>query len=473
MTYVERAAARLARELSDDQPAARVAPELLADPPAESEMVDGRLLTADGQLLVPAGRLLLRTAVYAQRGATARWSTACCWHPPGHWPGIGRPPKVWLNWRWRPACDASTSSSGETWSIPRRADRSSTRARIAQRWAAAGLDVVVHASRAPGAPRDGSYDGYRVRRPAGRYAVFPRVAARIVERGGSRPDGVVEVWNGMPFLSPLWARCPRMVFIHHVHDGMWDLVLPAPLARIGRGMERRVAPPLYRTTPVVTLSESSRRSIIDLLRLPPAAVSVVPPGIDDRFSPGGSRSEVPLVVAVGRLVGYKQFDVLVEVLARLRHRVPGLRAVIAGEGGERDRLQDRIAQLGAASWLELAGRVSDDGLVDLYRRAWVLASTSAFEGWGMTITEAAACATPAVVTRIPGHLDAVVDDHSGLLADSPAQMEDGLAAVLTDGALRRRLGTGAVQRARSLTWDRTALDTLRVLAADARRRAAS
>ncbi len=88
----------------------------------------------------------------------------------------------------------------------------------------------------------------------------------------------------------------------------------------------------------------------------------------------------------------------------------------------------------------------------------------------MTITEAAACATPAVVTRIPGHIDAVQDGHSGLLTRSSAEMEDGLAAVLLDEDLRRRLGQGARERASSLTWDRTAMGTLRVLAGDAHRR---
>ncbi len=62
-----------------------------------------------------------------------------------------------------------------------------------------------------------------------------------------------------------------------------------------------------------------------------------------------------------------------------------------------------------SDWISLPGRVDDATLLDLYRRAWVVASTSAHEGWGMTITEAAACGTPAVATRIAGHADAVVD----------------------------------------------------------------
>ncbi len=103
-------------------------------------------------------------------------------------------------------------------------------ARISERWAAAGIEVALVASRAPGAERTNSKDGYQIRRPAGRYSIFPVVGASALAKRGARPDATIEVWNGMPFFSPAWAAHPRVVFLHHVHDGMWNLVLPAPLA---------------------------------------------------------------------------------------------------------------------------------------------------------------------------------------------------------------------------------------------------
>jgi glycosyltransferase involved in cell wall biosynthesis len=343
-------------------------------------------------------------------------------------------------------------------------------ARVAERWAAAGLDVQLTVSRAPGTPHRAERDGYRTRRPAGRYLIFPAVAAGgLTTRPRHHPDGVVEIWNGMPFFSPFWAPHPRVVFLHHVHDGMWDLVLPPALARAGKMIERRLAPPLYAHTPVVTLSESSRQTIIDTLGLSPSLVSVVPPGVDPRFHPGGPAEKTPLVVAVGRLVPYKRFDLLVELLVRIRARHPELQAVVAGEGSERRRLEALVAAHGAEDWLRLPGHIGDDDLVGLYRRAWALVSTSAYEGWGLTITEAAACGTPAVASRIDGHMDAVVDGESGLLAEPGPEMEAALDLVLSNPAARRRLQAGARARVRALTWDHTAFGTLGALAADARR----
>jgi glycosyltransferase involved in cell wall biosynthesis len=300
--------------------------------------------------------------------------------------------------------------------------------------------------------------------------IFPAVAAARLVHPRHRSDGVVEIWNGMPFFSPLWARHPRVVFLHHVHDGMWDMVLPPRLARIGKMIERQLAPPLYAGTPVVTLSESSRRTIIGTLGLPPSRVSVVPPGVDPRFRPGGLPEKSPLVVAVGRLVPYKRFDLLVEVLVRARARHPDLRAVVAGEGSERARLEALVAAHGAGDWLHLPGHVNDDDLLALYRRAWAVVSTSAYEGWGLTITEAAACGTLAIASPIDGHLDAIVDGESGLLAEPGPEMEAALDMVLANQIVRRRLEVGARQRARSLTWDQTSYGTLQVLASDTRSR---
>ncbi|HVA74551.1 MAG TPA: glycosyltransferase family 4 protein [Acidimicrobiales bacterium] len=337
--------------------------------------------------------------------------------------------------------------------------------RVAERWAAAGVDVTITASRSPGEPRSATVEGYKVERPAGRYAIFPVAAARAVaRRRRARPDATVEIWNGMPFFSPLWAGERRMVFLHHVHDRMWDLVMPAPLAALGRTIESRLAPGCYRRTPVVTLSESSRDQIVSNLGLDAAQVTVVRPGVDERFRPARRRDRDPLIVAVGRLVPYKRFDRLIEVLVKLRERHPSLQAVIAGEGSERQALEALASAHGATGWLSIPGRIGDAELVELYQRAWVVASASAYEGWGLTLTEAAACGTPAVASPISGHVDAVLDGRSGFLAEPGDPMVDALDWIISNDLLRRRLHAGALDYASKLTWDRTALESMRVLA---------
>ena len=343
-------------------------------------------------------------------------------------------------------------------------------ARVLALWAEAGLEVTMRTSYAQGHPFTGARDGYRVVRKHGRFMVFPTtVLSEILGSQGPR-DAVVEIWNGVPFLTPLWAGRPRTAWIHHVHRDMWEMVLEPGLARAGKFFEHRLAPPLYRTTPIVTLSESSRHEIVEYLGLPDTNVSVVPPGIDGRFSPDGPRSPVPLVVAVGRLMPSKRFEDLIGAMVEVRRTVPDAHLVIVGDGYERPGLEDLITANDARSWIRLAGRVSDEELLALYRRAWVVASASIAEGWGMTLTEAAACGTPAVATDIAGHRDSVSPGRSGLLTRSPREFAETIAAVLTDSELRSRLSTGALAHAATLTWTATALGTFAPLAADAARR---
>ncbi len=346
-------------------------------------------------------------------------------------------------------------------------------AEVARRWADAGVDVTWRSSFASGRPPTAVRDGYRVIRRAGRYLVFPRAAlAELAGRHGPS-DALLEIWNGMPFFSPLWYRGPRAVMLHHVHAEMWQMVLgvdnPA-LARLGDTIERRIAPKVYRRSRIVTPSESARDEIVSMLRIPKDRIDVVHNGVGAAFCPGDHKTPNPSIVAAGRLVPVKRHDLLIRAALVARSSVPDLTLTIVGDGYERDPLVRLIHELGVEEWVELTGRIDEPALVRRYQEAWVAASGSAREGWGLSLTEAAACGTPAVATDIAGHRDAVRHDISGiLLPATPGDLGAALARVLGDTALRQRLGAGAISRATTLSWEATALGVMRVLADQALR----
>jgi glycosyltransferase involved in cell wall biosynthesis len=85
----------------------------------------------------------------------------------------------------------------------------------------------------------------------------------------------------------------------------------------------------------------------------------------------------------------------------------------------------------------------------------------------MTLTEAGACGTPAVATRIPGHLDAVADGVGGLLVDDDADLTRQIARITTDAALRARLSAGALAHSEQFSWTATATRVMEVLADEA------
>lgn len=330
-----------------------------------------------------------------------------------------------------------------------------------RRWQAAGLEVLHRTSGALGKPETDLRNGYRIVRKGGRLGVFPSTVFDEIRKKMGGYDAVVEIWNGVPWLTPIWSRKPHIVILHHVHDQMWSQTLPKPAAWIGRHLESTVAPPLYRRTHTVTLCEDSAADLTGL-GWRPDRLHIAHAGVDPFFSPGEQRTSHPSIVAVGRLAPVKRFIDLLDQFENVRMRVPDARLTIVGEGPERRRLEQWIREREASAWVELAGRVDRESLRNLYRESWLIASASLAEGWGLTLTEAAGCGTPAVATDIGGHRSAVLDGRTGWLTDLDS-LGDRCADLLLDTDTRESMGTAALQWARSLSWDRLAENVLRPL----------
>jgi glycosyltransferase involved in cell wall biosynthesis len=250
---------------------------------------------------------------------------------------------------------------------------------------------------------------------------------------------------------------------------MWDQILPGPLAGFGRALEARIAPPFYRRTRVLTPSDATRDELLQI-GFRPERVVAVPNGVSTAFSPGDrSRSPTPLVVAVARFAPVKRIDELIRAAVVAKESVPAMQLRIGGSGPMDDELRDLVRAHDAEGWVTFLGHLDHGQLVDLYRQAWIVASASLAEGWGLTMTEAAACGTPAVATDINGHRSSVVDGVTGLLAPLE-QLGPTMARVLNDAALRDRLAAAALARAKTLTWDSSALGIIKALHAEVTRR---
>ena len=340
---------------------------------------------------------------------------------------------------------------------------------IFRRWVAAGLQLE-HRTSTFDHRRQFTRNGYRVTQAGGRIGVLARTPVHELLRGRREADAVIDIWNGVPWWSPLWFRGPRVTWLHHVHGPMWRQSFPAPAAAVGRTIEARIGSRVYRSQSVVTLSESSRHEI-EHIGIRPGGIHVIEPGIAAMFvADRALRSPTPLVVAVGRLAPVKRYRDLLAAMAITRCDVPTLEVEIVGDGPDREALEHWIAANDAQSWVTLRGRISDADVVAAYQRAWLVASASVAEGWGMALTEAAACGTPAIATDIAGHRDAVHADVSGVLVAQPCDLAAVAVRLLRDPVELARLSAGASAMAADLTWDRAAVRHLQVLLDVAARR---
>ena len=205
---------------------------------------------------------------------------------------------------------------------------------------------------------------------------------------------------------------------------------------------------------------------------------VIPPGVDvHRFSPLESteRDEVrrrmgfdttaPLVVGLSRLVPRKGFDTLLEAGALLVERVPTLQIAIAGSGRDRARLERRARRLGSP--VRFLGRVDDAEIAPLFASADVFAMLCRErwmgleqEGFGIVFLEASSCAVPVVAGQSGGSAEAVVDQLTGIVLDTPNDARAVAAALerlLDDDLLRASIGRAGRRRAEDeFTYDRLA-----------------
>jgi glycosyltransferase involved in cell wall biosynthesis len=333
---------------------------------------------------------------------------------------------------------------------------------IFRRWAEVGIDIV-HRTSTSDVPREFDRHGYRVIQRGGRYDVFARVALRQLVRRRPRETATIEIWNGVPWFAPVWAPRRRVVWMHHVHRDMWSEVLPRPIDAAGRFVETRFAPLFYRRSRFATLSESSAAEIEEL-GIDRGRLTVIPPGVHERFSPDPSRrADHPHVVVVGRLAPVKRQRLALAALVEARRVVPALTVELVGDGPDRALLDRWIDDHDAGDWVERRGRVSDDDLVDAYRRAWLVVSASHAEGWGMSLTEGGACATPCVATDIAGHRGSCIDGSTGLLVADPEAIGAAVAALMLDDDRREAMGRAAVAHANGLSWTAVAARQLDVL----------
>lgn len=254
---------------------------------------------------------------------------------------------------------------------------------------------------------------------------------------------------GSPLLLGLGSTGPALYRNQIVtHHDITYVRHPDSFSRGFRATYQVLMPPtLRRARAVITVSEFSRREIAEWYRMDPAKIVVVNNAVGPQFTPDPSVEREPFVLAVSSPNRHKNFERLVEaaVSAGVPLKIVGAQARAFAQ-----------AEVGSATTAEWLGRVDDEVLVDLLRRAQAFAFPSLYEGFGIPPLEAQACGCPVVAADI-----APVREVLGSSAElfDPTDVQDmarALTAVFRDGARAaelQQLGRGNAAR---FSWDRSA-----------------
>jgi len=276
------------------------------------------------------------------------------------------------------------------------------------------------------------------------------------------------------YAAPLAYRGP---FVVTVHDALSALMPPDPGLR-QRVRHRATRSSARRARHVVTVSETSRDDVARLYGVASSRITAVPNGCGAEFfvPPTPAQAEdvrrrysledVPFCLFVGKFARRRNLPVLVEAFAEARTRTASAHAlVLVGENTVGEPVAEAAAVAGLADLVRLPGHVPDADLHVLYHEADVFAYPSWYEGFGLPVLEAMAAGTPVLTARNSALAEVAGD--AALLVDEPRRdlLADGLASLLSDTALRQRLAERGRERARLFPWNRTAAETMAVLAA--------
>jgi glycosyltransferase involved in cell wall biosynthesis len=289
------------------------------------------------------------------------------------------------------------------------------------------------------------------------------LAPLLVNRMAKSQDIVVDnIAHAVPWWSPLVTRKPVIGVVYHVHQAAVSIELPFPLNMVVRSAEKSIK---YAYDDVVTISYSTKRDLVHLLRMPERKIKVIHPGVDhELYRPRNEKFHKPTILWLGRIKKYKNLDHLLMAFDIIKKRISDARLIIAGSGDYEADVRKLDDELGLKDVIFM-GKVKEGKKLELLRKSWTLAITSITEGWGISVLEAAACATTAVGYNSGAIKEAVLDERTGLLAKygDIEELADKIYLILMDKKFRDKLSKGALEYSYNFDWDKTSNEALRVM----------
>lgn len=334
----------------------------------------------------------------------------------------------------------------------------------ARRLASEGHEVTWFCRSFTDARSEEMIDGVKIIRRGGDMSTYWQ-GFRYYQSLDRKPDLVIDMLNTIAWQTPLYVGGQSKVvqYVNQLAKEVWNYQMRPPFSWIGRLLE-----PLqlltYHHQHVVTYAQSTADDLaawgydkkkIHQFRL----------GLNhDRYKPG-KKADYPLFLQVCRMVQMKRPDLTVRAFAEVVKQRPEAKLALVGTGPFKPaidqlvkdlKLEDKVLMPDKDIWF--FDKAKGDQKIRLMQEAWCFVHPSVKEGWGMVLTEAAACGTPSIATAVTGQVDAVKPGETGILISARPtvkELAEAMLKIIEDKEQLETMSKNCLEWAANFSWDKS------------------
>lgn len=337
-------------------------------------------------------------------------------------------------------------------------------------WVKAGHSVTLFTSSFPGSKDEETVDGVLVKRK-GRDTSFTVIFYGIIWylfENKSKFDLVIDHFHGLPFFTPIFVRSKKIAFIHEVAREVWKFnPYTYPLNKVieycGYVFEPVIIFVIYFFTKFITVSDSTKKALVDW-GVASKNVEIVHNGVSvEKPLKVSDKEKSKTLVYLGAITQDKGIEDAIKVYKILSKKDKDIKFWVLGKG-EKDYVDKMKGETKEDNNVKFWGFVDQKIKFELLSRAHLLINPSKLEGWGLVVIEAAAMGTPTVGYKVPGLVDSVKNNVTGVLVDKDVnKMADAIFRVLNDSVRYKHMSGNCIKWSKKFNWEISTKKSLQII----------
>lgn len=334
----------------------------------------------------------------------------------------------------------------------------------AKKWQAWGHAVIQFSSRYYGSKKNDEIDKIKIIRYGNNYTVHVMAFLYYLIFLRGKIDLIVDEFHGIPFFTPLYAKCKKLAFIHETTEEIWFKNMRFPFSYIGFFVEPFLFK-IYRGIPFMTVSNSTKKDLVKF-GIKSKNIYKIYNGIT-KIKNEFKKEKEYTIIYVGRLTQDKGTRDAIYAFHEVKKRIKAQLWIVGREEKKdfRKELEKIVNTLNLEKYVTFFNYVSEEKKFELLKRAWVMIQPSIKEGWSLTVIEAASQGTPTVGYKTGGLQDSVIDGKTGYLVpiNRYKDIAEKILYLFNNKNHYNNMSKHAEEWSEKFSWDKSVTESLKLI----------